>query len=133
MENYRGESTLTSWLKSVCLFYCYRKFKKQEKNNGVSANHLSIDENSLSGDRLMREFGSYELESDKMNLMDLETLISLMPNERYRKIIRLRYIEHMSNEETAELMGMTMANFYNKHKLAKAQFLSVSRKEALYG
>lgn len=26
MENYRGESTLTSWLKTVCLFYCYKRF-----------------------------------------------------------------------------------------------------------
>lgn len=25
MENFKGESTLTSWIKSACLFYCYSK------------------------------------------------------------------------------------------------------------
>ena len=68
-----------------------------------------------------------------MNRMDIETLIGMMSNERYRRIIQLRYVEHLSNEETAEALGMTMANYYNKHKLAKAQFLSVSRKEASHG
>ena len=27
MENFRGESTLTSWLKTACLFYCYKQFE----------------------------------------------------------------------------------------------------------
>src|SRR5574344_3074689 len=27
MENFRGESTLASWLKSSCLFYCYKKYQ----------------------------------------------------------------------------------------------------------
>ena len=38
----------------------------------------------------------------------------------------------MSNEETAEALGMTMANYYNKHKLAKEQYAKACRKEEAY-
>ena len=31
MDNFRGESTLTSWLKSACLFYCYNKYQRKVK------------------------------------------------------------------------------------------------------
>ena len=61
--------------------------------------------------------------------MDVETLLNRMTNKRYREIIRLRYVEGMDNEETAEALCMTMANFYNKHKLAKEQFISILGKE----
>ena len=56
-----------------------------------------------------------------------------MPNKRYRNIIRLRYLEQKTNEETAEALGMTMDNYYNKHKLAKAQYEKVCRKEERHG
>mgnify|MGYP000740837342 FL=1 len=29
MENFRGESTLTSWIKTACLYYCYKKFESK--------------------------------------------------------------------------------------------------------
>ena len=90
-------------------------------------------ENVSDGDSLLDKYGSSEIDFSRMNRMDIVTLINMMPNERYRKIIYLRYVEHLSNEETAEALGMTMANFYNKHKLAKAQFVNVSRKEAHNG
>ena len=31
MENFRGESTLTNWLKTACLYYCYKQFELKEK------------------------------------------------------------------------------------------------------
>ena len=133
MENFRGESTLTSWLKSVCLFYCYKRFEKRENFEKISVLQHSSENKSIDSDSLLEKYGSSEIEFDNMNRMDIETLIGMMSNERYRRIIQLRYVEHLSNEETAEALGMTMANYYNKHKLAKTQFLSVSRKEASHG
>lgn len=55
----------------------------------------------------------------------------MMPNQRYSKLIELRYVEEKSNEETALLLGLTMANYYNCHKRAKAQFCTELRKEGL--
>lgn len=60
-------------------------------------------------------------------------ILSLMPNKRYSNLIRLRYLEHKTNEETAKELGLTRDNFYNKHKLAKQQFVRVLNKEANHG
>ena len=133
MENFRGESTLTSWLKSVCLFYCYKRFERRENFEEISVLQHTSGKKSIVSDSLLEKYGSSEIDFENMNRMDIETLINMMSNKRYRRIIQLRYVEHLSNEETAEALGMTMANYYNKHKLAKAQFVSVSRKEASHG
>ena len=130
MENYRGESTLARWLKAVCLFYCYKRFERKVSYKFTPIAELT-QKKSGATDSLSEKSTSYDI--DFMLRSDIESLIMLMPNKRYQKIIKLRYIEHLSNEETAETLGMTMANYYNKHKLAKAQFLSVSRKEAHNG
>lgn len=65
--------------------------------------------------------------------MDAEKILSLMSNARYRNLIRIRYLEQKSNEETAEILGMSMENYYNKHKLAKEQYIRVWRKEVKNG
>ena len=68
---------------------------------------------------------------DSINREDVEAILSLMPNKRYSKLIHLRYVDEKSNEETAETLGMSMDNYYNKHKLAKEQFAKILRKEGL--
>ena len=129
MENFKGESTLTSWLKSVCLFYCYGKFERKTKSPVIASLPQSIEKDNQDTDSLLDKFGSSEIDLRSMNRSDAEALLLLMPNIRYREIIRLRYLEQKTNEETAEALGMTMDNYYNKHKLAKAQYERVCRKE----
>lgn len=31
MENYKGESRLRSWLKTVCLYYCYNRYELKQR------------------------------------------------------------------------------------------------------
>lgn len=130
LESFRGESTLTSWLKTVTVRYCYGKYELKERmpiketlppyeEDDTPAHHDS-------------DFGVTEPNLNQLNLQDALTLLALMPNKRYSTLIRLRYLEEMSNEETAEALCMTLDNYYNKHKLAKAQFLQVLRKEMHY-
>lgn len=64
-----------------------------------------------------------------INKMDIERLLQLMPNKRYSQLIRLRYMKSFTHEETAKALGMTMANYYNKHKLAKEQFVKIYNME----
>lgn len=54
-----------------------------------------------------------------------------MPNERYRELIRHRYVFEKSNEETAAILGLSTANYYNTHKRAKGQFCEVLKKDGL--
>ena len=135
MENFRGESTLKTWLKTACLYYCYGKFKKKppifeplprnfDKKDG--------DDEPIS-DRKPDEGLSNPIDFSGMNRSDVEALLSLMSNDRYRRLIRLRYLDQLTNEETARELGMSMANYYNVHLRAKAQYDSVCRKEDKHG
>lgn len=132
MENFRGESTLAKWLKTACLFYCYEKFEKRIPIvNIVSSNDEDVDLDA--NDRFIDKINSTNIDFSSINRADVEKILSLMPNVRYRNIIRLHYLEEKSNEETAEALGMSMDNYYNKHKLAKEQYIRIWRKEAQNG
>ena len=132
LENYKGESTLRSWIKSVALFYCYKRFEIKNRMP-IDSDYLKDEKNKQPTDRISNDLASSnEMNFSDMRREDMIVLVSLMPNKRYGEIIRLRYIEEKTNEETAKIMGMTMANYYNKHKLAKEQFDIICRKEAQY-
>lgn len=133
MENFRGESTLTSWLKSSCLFYCYKKFEIKERMSKYEKITHQNENNSDEDDRNDSIYGSLELDFSKLNRNDAMSLLKQMPNKRYSELIRLRYLEQNTNEETAKALGMTMENYYSKHKLAKEQYQIIQRKEANNG
>lgn len=130
MENFKGESTLASWLKATCLYYCYKQFGVKEKMPKHEALSYSpkgdFDDDSDRSDSI---YGSIDIDFARINREDAIVLLNLMPNKRYRELIRLHYLEQKTNEETAEELGMSMENYYNKKRLAKAQYESVSRKE----
>lgn len=132
MENFRGESTLASWLKTACLYYCYNKYelKKRIPVYEPLPHNTEKDENDdVFGDRSKMEELSNPIDFSGMNRSDVEALLSLLPNARYRRLIRLRYLDQRSNEETANELGMSMDNYYNVHLRAKAQYNKVCRKE----
>lgn len=134
MENFKGESTLAKWLKTACLFYCYAKFEKRLPTvDIVKFNGEDADSDSDANDRFIDKRNSINIDFSSINRTDVERILCLMPNIRYRNLIRMRYLEQKSNEETAEALGMSMDNYYNKHKLAKEQYIRVWRKEVKNG
>ena len=112
--------SLTCWLKIVSENYCHQLFKKRLEIMDISDN--------ISDSKTAELFSP---NIDSLNREDVEAILSLMPNKRYSKLIHLRYVDEKSNEETAETLGMSMDNYYNKHKLAKEQFVKILRKEGL--
>lgn len=131
MENFRGESTLTNWLKTACLYYCYKQFELKEKMPKYERLSNSNDKGLFDeDDRNEAVYGSIELDFSNLDRQDALIILNQMPNKRYRELIRLRYLELKTNEETAKALGMTMDNYYNKHKLAKEQYERILRKEA---
>ncbi len=132
MENYRGESTLASWLKTACLYYCYNKYKLKKRIPIYEplSHSTVIDGDDRAGDRSDNIYGSIEIDFSGMNRTDVEALLSMMPNTRYRNIIRMLHLEQKSHQEIAEALGMSMDNYYNKRILAEKQYKQVCRKEA---
>ena len=132
MENFKGESTLTSWLKTACLYYCYKKYESKSRMPIYEPLvFLNNQEKEDDGGRDEEKFGSIEIDFNNLNREDALVILKRMPNKRYSEIIRLRYLELLTNEETANELGMTMENYYHKHRLAKAQYIRIHRKEEL--
>lgn len=125
LMSYRGESTLTQWLKVVCKFYCYSKFELKNKRPITEPISKIINPS----DRILTKEPSIDDDLSRLNRHDVEVVLALMPNRRYSQLIRLRHVDLLSDRETAEALGMTMDNYYNKHKLAKEMFEKTLRKE----
>lgn len=115
--------TLTTWLKIVAENYCHQLYKKKEVT--------LQEEKFLVDDRNIEKMHSIELDEKVLQMQDLNKILLMMPNKRYRELIQFRYVEERSNEETAELMSITMSNYYNMHLRAKEQFCNILRKEGL--
>lgn len=131
MENFRGESTLACWIKTACLYYCYKQYETKEKMPKYERlPNSNVKNNDDDGDRDDAIYGSIEIDFTNLNRQDALIILKQMPNKRYSELIRLRYLELKTNEETAKALGMTMDNYYNKHKLAKEQYERIFRKEA---
>lgn len=126
LQSFQFGATLATWLKTVAVYFCYGRYRKQQK---ITICEEEIEINGDACDRFEAASASMYVEESPMWREDLDTILSLMPNQRYSQLIRLRYVENLSNEETAEALGMTMDNFYNKHRRAKIQFQQILEKE----
>lgn len=127
LQKFRFESSLFTWLKTVCVFYCYKKYKKKSMMETERISEFFED----GGVRIDDISESITIE-DALARDDVETILNLMPNRRYSMLIRLKYLEEHSNEDTAAMLGMNMNTFYNKHKLAKEQFVKTLNMEESY-
>ena len=122
LQKFGFRCSLTMWLKIVTENYCHQLFTKR----------IAVDENSdVANDRNDISDDSFISNTRRLDMEDVQKTLSMMPNQRYGKLIEYRYILEMTNEETASLLGLTMANYYNCHKRAKAQYCEVLRKEGL--
>lgn len=119
LESFGFRCHFVLWLKIVAENYCKQLFHKR----------LEIVDAPEPTDRNVGEPSTLDISS--INHRDIEIVLAQMPNMRYRTLIRYRYLEEKSNEETAQLLGMSMDNYYNKHKLAKEQFVAMLKKEGI--
>ncbi len=122
LQDFGFRCTLTMWLKIVTENYCHQLYTKRitvDENNDVAD-----DRNDIGDDSLLSNTRNLDMD-------DVQKILSMMPNQRYRRLIEYRYVDEKTNEETAMLLAVTMANYYNMHKRAKAQYCEVLRKEGL--
>lgn len=126
LQTFKFGSTFATWLKTVAVYYCYEHYRRKQKVTFVEEKNETGNNRS---DRLEQYSASMYAEEHIMCREDLEALLSLMPNKRYALIIKLRYFEGLSNEDTAAALQMSMDNFYNKHMRAKKQFNEILKKE----
>ena len=123
LQGFRHECSLLLWLKEVCIYYCYARYRRKSREETLLQTYA---------DRLKAETQSIDIDFSKIEKEDILKLISYMSNSSYAEIIRLYYVENKTNDEVAEILGMSKANLYNKHILAKNMFAKILRKEVRY-
>ena len=122
LEGFTFRCSITLWLKIVAEHYCHSLYSHK----------IDTDENIfIDSDRNADESLSLVSEDNSLTMADASRILDSMPNERYRSLIRFRYLEERSNEETAELLGLSMANYYNVHLRAKKQWCDMLKQEGL--
>ena len=102
LEGFGFNCKLTNWLKIVIENYCHQIFKKKKR--------MPIYEKTDGSDSLSELSDSIGIDLSSLEIGDLNKLLGMMTNERYRQLIIYRYVEGRTNEETAGLLSMNMNN-----------------------
>lgn len=121
--------TLTMWIRIIVENYCHQLFAKKKI---IIEDILNQDDRNPSANKSIDiDINVEDFEFNNLIREDVVKLLNMMPNKRYRQLLIYRYLEEMSNEETAKLLALTMANYYNVHLRAKAQFYTILEREGL--
>lgn len=120
LQTFNYQSTLYTWMGVLSSRYCYLKYNRQV-----------YTESFESGDRNFDILVSNQMTENTFDREDLDKIMNMIANDRYRQLIRLHYVEGLSNEETAARLNMSMDVYYNKHRLAKVRFVSALKMEGL--
>lgn len=126
LSNFRGESSLKTWLRNAALTYCYHCFKKRINTVELPSGASETEEIDL--DKFV---GTSSIDMSELNRMDEEAIIKSvlrrMPNRRYSQLLSLYMLDKMTHADIAVKMGMSMPNYYNKRKLAKDQYEQIKK------
>ena len=122
IHRFRAECKFSTWIIQICINEARRKIRKARK-------HLyeSVDkpENGEDGDYFPRDFADWrEIPSEALERKELrEALHRAMASlpEKYREVLILRDIQHLSIEETAQVLGIGKGNVKTRLLRARLQ------------
>ena len=110
LRMFEGRSSIYSWIKTVAIRYFIAK-----RNGGMSLTVQTGDDNDAS--------------NKTAAAMDMESLLSQMPNKRYALVIRRLILQGAESHEVADELGVTVDNLYNIKKRALTNLMQIARRE----
>lgn len=119
---FRGDCKFSTWITQICINEARLKIRKARKRL-----YQSIDEpeNGEDGDYFPRDFADWrEIPSEAFQRKELrEALQRAMASlpEKYREVLILRDIQHLSIEETAQALGIGKGNVKTRLLRARLQ------------
>ncbi len=126
LSNFRGESSLKTWLRNATLTYCYHCFKKK-----INTVKLPSGASETEGIDLDKFVGTEPIDMSALNRMDeeaiMKSVLRRMHNMRYSQLVSLYMLDKMTHADIAGKMGMSMPNYYNKRRLAKEQYEQIKK------
>ena len=122
ISRFRGEAKFSTWLIQIAINEAKMKLRKDRR-------HLyeSIEEGQVSedGEYIPRDFADWrEIPSETLERKELRDALSdalhALP-EKYRAVVMLRDIQHLSIVETAQVLGISEANVKTRLSRARLQ------------
>ena len=108
IEEFRGESKFSTWLVQIAINEARMKLRKEHRELYESLDESTADEH---GDYWPKDFADWsEIPIEALQRKELRealsrALASLEP--KYRQVVVLRYIQHLSVAETADALGLS--------------------------
>ena len=111
IRSFRGESKFSTWLVQITINEARMKLRKEHRHLYDSLDQPTADEQ---GDYWPKDYADWrEIPSESLELKELrlaltKALDSLEP--KFREVMVLRDIQHLSVEETAQVLGISEEN-----------------------
>ena len=112
LRNFRKDSKFTTWLYKVVLntSFMYLRSKKKQNNGEIKIEDLvRFDESGNLKDVYMKDWSNIPEDQllNKEGITKLEKAIDELP-EKYKVVFQLKDIEGMSNQEVADILGLSL-------------------------
>jgi len=121
LQQFRGESRFSTWLIQIAVNEARMRQRKQHSQLFEPITELNEEEGSYTP----RDFADWrEIPSEALERSEFRTLLSkalASLAEKYRQVFLLRDVQHMSIEETARLLNISVASV--KTRLLRARLM----------
>ena len=117
IDGFAYECKFKNWIARIATVFCYQKYDATQKQQAAIADYSASIEPEMAENIA------------NCDIKDVNTLLGMMPNQDYAKLIRLVYIDGMTLTEAATVLDVPMQRFFNMHRRAKLQYVQVYSKE----
>jgi RNA polymerase sigma-70 factor (ECF subfamily) len=122
LPHFRQEAKFSTWLIQICINEAKMKLRKDRHHlyESLEDGHQNDD-----GDYIPRDFADWrEIPSEALEQKELRTALTQALDslpEKYRIVLILRDVQHLSISETAQALGLTEANVKTRLLRARLQ------------
>ena len=121
LPRFRGEAKFSTWLIQITINEARLKIRKDRKHLYESVDEQKTDEE---GDCFPKDFADWrEIPSETLQRRELREALKRALNSlppKYREVLILRDVQHLSIQETAQVLGITEGSV--KTRLLRARF-----------
>ena len=111
LQQFRGESRFSTWLIQITV---NEARMRQRRQHAELFEPLADSRDDEEGDYIPRDFADWrEIPSEALEKTEFRTMLAKALNrlgQKYREVFLLRDVEHMSIEEAAEALGISIAS-----------------------
>jgi RNA polymerase sigma-70 factor, ECF subfamily len=121
LPRFRGEAKFSTWLIQITINEARLRLRKDRKHLYESVDEQQTDEQ---GDCFPKDFADWrEIPSEALQRKELREALKRALNSlppKYREVLILRDVQHLSIQETAQVLGITEGSV--KTRLLRARF-----------